>query len=164
MNALPFLIGGVAAMGSLMKGIGEAQQLSAQADAAKYNAAVLRQQSDQALRTSAAEEATQRRQAEQVLGTQRAAIAESGLGFGGSAADVMRESRIEAELDALNIRYKGQLESRNLLSAAALEKYKAATARRQVPLAYVGAGTSALSEGVSGYVGGGRLSKFLRTS
>lgn len=55
-------------------------------------------------------EEQQRRQARLEAGKRRAAIAQSGTGFDGSNADVERQSQIFAELDALNIRYQGELE------------------------------------------------------
>ena len=76
-----------------------------------------------AQQTSAAEEA-QRRSARQVLGAERAGIAQAGVGFGGSSLDVMRRSTANAELDALNIRYAGDLERYGILNKIEMEKYQ----------------------------------------
>lgn len=54
------------------------------------------------------QEATQRRSAREFLGRQSAAFAQAGVGAG-SSTDVMKDSSVDAELDALNIRYRGQL-------------------------------------------------------
>lgn len=64
-----------------------------------------------------------RRESRLALGKQRAAMAQSGVGLDGSNADVERQSQIFAELDALNIRYQGQLESSALLEQA--DEYEA---------------------------------------
>lgn len=62
----------------------------------------------------AAEEA-QRRQAREVLARQRAAIGQSGFTNSGSFAKVQEQSAVEAELDALNIRYGGTLRRQGML-------------------------------------------------
>lgn len=67
-----------------------------------------RQQGEMASEAALQEEVTQRHSARQFLGRQAAAFAEAGVGPGSSTA-VMNQSAVNAELDALNIRYKGQL-------------------------------------------------------
>ena len=54
-------------------------------------------------------EERQRREAAQLLGKQRAAMLQNGTGAGGSNLDVARQSAVEAELDALNIRYNSEV-------------------------------------------------------
>lgn len=88
--------------GSIIQGIGAKK-------AGAYNARVLRMQGKVAEEQALVSEAAQRRENQQFLGKQAAAFAESGVGYGGSALDVMNQSATEAELDALTIRYKGQL-------------------------------------------------------
>lgn len=88
--------------GTLLHGVGAKKQ-------AAYNARVLRMQGKVAEEQALVSEAGQRRENQQFLGKQAAAFAESGVGYGGSALDVMSQSAKEAELDALTIRYKGQL-------------------------------------------------------
>ena len=50
-----------------------------------------------------------RRESRQVLAVQRAAVAESGGGFGGSHRLLMAQDAALAELDALNVRHDGAL-------------------------------------------------------
>ena len=84
----------------------------------RENAALLRQQGKVAQDQAFADEQAQRREARQVLGAQAAATAESGTGMGGSNAILLRQSQIEAELDALNTRYGGQVKRAGLYSEA----------------------------------------------
>lgn len=58
---------------------------------------------------SAQRELQVRAQGEQVLGAQAAAIAESGVGFGGSSRKVQEQDALGVEMDALNTRYEGLL-------------------------------------------------------
>lgn len=112
-----------AAVGALVEGRQESREARMAAKAEKYqrdialnNAAAVGQQ------TSARIE-EQRREAKQILGTQRAGIAESGTAFSGSNSDVIRQSTINAELDALNIGYGGEMERTGLLNEAAAHDY-----------------------------------------
>jgi hypothetical protein len=73
--------------------------------------------------TSQAEEA-QRREARQLMGAGRAAIAQSGVGFGGSSADIMKQSATNAELDALNIRYAGTIERMSILNEIGMMEFE----------------------------------------
>jgi hypothetical protein len=73
--------------------------------------------------TSQAEE-QQRRESRQLLGAGRAAIAQSGIAMTGSAADIMKQSATNAELDALNIRYAGTLERMSILNEIGMLNYE----------------------------------------
>lgn len=88
--------------GALMSAVG-ALQAGANADrVGQYNAAAAQQQ-------AAADEATQRRRANALLGQARANAGASGIELSGSPLEVIANSAAEAELDALNIRYGGQV-------------------------------------------------------
>jgi hypothetical protein len=82
-----------------------------QASAAQrgYGALLARENSKMVGDQTAARELAVRRDAAQTLGEQRAAVAESGTGFGGSNGLIMAQDSALAELDALNTRYEGQL-------------------------------------------------------
>lgn len=156
----PFLLAGSAALSAIQaisSGEQAGQNADAQAAAASYNATVQRQQADQAFSVANAEEERQRRAGRAVLGQQRAAVAEAGGGFGGSAFDIMSDSAAAAELDALNIRYQGQLQARGHRAQAGLSDYEAAMSRynaRQARIGgYIGAGAALLS-GAARYAGG----------
>jgi hypothetical protein len=121
MQALPFLI---SASGALVQG------QDAQA-AGNANAAALGQQANTAAAQGYADEQTQRRQARQLTGTQAAAVAQAGAGMGGTTAKVIEQSGINAELDALNIRYGGLQKASGLLAQAQAEKAQGKAAARQ---------------------------------
>lgn len=136
-------------IGALRGGQQQQQMYNAQAQAEAYNAAVKRQQADTVQQVYGQREEQQRRNARLLAGKRRAAIAESGTGFGGSNLDIENQSEVMAELDALNIRYEGQLESKGLLDAAALDDYSAGLYRRSGGYArrtgYLAAGSAILS-------------------
>lgn len=104
--------------------MGKAQQKSHEYTAQQLDqaAAVENQQGN-------AREEAQRRQASQILGTQRAMTAQGGTGMGGSAADVMQQSAINAELDSLMIRYESNIKSKGMKEAAVGERYAGAVAK-----------------------------------
>jgi hypothetical protein len=61
-----------------------------------------------------------RRESDQLLGAQRAAIAESGTGAGGSNGLIMAQDAALAELDGLTERYEGRLKMTELDNQADL--------------------------------------------
>lgn len=69
-------------------------------------------------------EEQQRREARQLLGAGRAAVAQSGIAMTGSAADIMKQSATNAELDALNIRYAGTLERQSILNEIGMMNFE----------------------------------------
>jgi hypothetical protein len=103
----------------------EQKQLLAQAEAEQYNAALALQRAEQTGKAYGQREDQVRREARSAAGARRAAAAQSGLGTTGSMADVERQSQVAAELDALNVRYQGQLESRALTEEAKQAQYRA---------------------------------------
>lgn len=114
-----------------MQAIGAIQQGNSAQAAANYNAAILDQNATVERQQAGAREDAKRREARMILGSQRAAFAQSGGGMGGSAADVMQESAINAELDALTLRYEGDLRARGMNAEAAGERFAGAQAQRQ---------------------------------
>ena len=88
--------------------IGQKQAGDDAAFQAETNAMIHRQEGKVAEQQSLTAEGTQRQNAREFLGRQAASFAEAGVS-GGSAARVMNQSAINAELDALNVRYRGQL-------------------------------------------------------
>ena len=106
----------------------------------KTDARNLGARADQVIAETGAAEEAQRRQATQALAKMQAAQAQSGL-VGGSTADVYRQSAIDAELDALNIRYEGYSRASALKQQAKATK-KSATAAGI--LGAIGAGATAV--------------------
>lgn len=109
---------------ALGEGRNQRYQINQQREIQKFN--IKNQEQNAALKaqqTSQAEE-QQRRESRQLLGSQRAAVAQSGVGFGGSSDAIMRQSSAAAELDALNIRYAGDLERMGILNDIEMMKYQ----------------------------------------
>ena len=144
------------AISSIQAGQAQAASYKSQAQASEYNATIQAQNATVARQQANAREELQRRQARQVLGAQRAAIAQSGTGLSGSNADIYGQSAANAELDAMNIRYEGELDARGLLAQSELSKYDAKVAKMNAKTAkkggYLGAG-SALLSGATNYLG-----------
>lgn len=132
-----------------VKAIGAIQQGSAAKAAGDYNASMLEQSAAVERQQTAAREDAKRRETRMVLGSQRAAFAQSGGGLGGSAADVMQQSAINAELDALTLRYEGDLRARGMQADATSERFAGKQAQRQ---GYFSAAGSILS-GAGEYMG-----------
>ncbi|OWT68092.1 MULTISPECIES: hypothetical protein [unclassified Achromobacter] len=147
---------GVAAV-AVVGSIKSSQDQEAQADAAQStNQANATQQlaNMQAVEAQAsAQEEAQRRQSGAYLGKQRAALGDSGTGSLGSGSnfDVARQSAVSAELDALNIRYGGELRGTQYLQSA--YNYQAGADAAGAQAAQIGSTmyTSAALAGVSSY-------------
>lgn len=139
------------AAGAVAGGYAESKQSKARAQADQYNALVGRQKSEAVLSAANQQEEQQRRVARLASGERRAAIAESGAGLGGSNADIDRQSEVMAELDSLNIRYGGQLQSGGLLNQSNLDEASARSNKRAaksaVTMGYLGAATKLLTAG-----------------
>lgn len=104
-------VAGVA--GGVADGQASAAQRAFSSQAARDNARTVGDQS--AMRQEA-----MRRESDQLLGGQRAAIAESGTGAGGSNGLIMAQDAALAELDALTERYEGRLKMTGLDNQADL--------------------------------------------
>lgn len=99
-------------------------QYKAQADANAYNAAVAKQRAESAQAAYGQREEQQRRENRLLLGKARAAAAESHTGLTGTNADVLEQNAVWQELDALNIRYAGDLEATALKNEAGLDTWQ----------------------------------------
>jgi len=114
----------ISAIGAIQQGKAAEAQAEAQDQANKYNARVKEIQAGVEREAAGRREEQQRRKARQVLGEQRAALAQSGIGMMGSALDIEEQSATAAELDALNIRYEGEMAAKGLLYDAEAEKFE----------------------------------------
>ena len=163
MMALPLLgaATGAAATGSALgaamlgaTGLQVAGQLSAAraAEAAgQANATMYRQQADLTRQQGGARQESQMRRAREILGQQRAAIGQAGIGWGGSAQDVLEQSATNAELDTLNIGYEAELQARGLMHKATLSEWEGKQRKRA---GYMQAATTVLGSAAN-YFGGG---------
>nr|WP_186266880.1 hypothetical protein [Burkholderia gladioli] len=152
-----------------MSGINQSKQYGQQADALDRNAALSDQQAQQVFAQGVQREETQRAQAGQQLGAQRAAVAESGFNPNtGSALDVQVQSARNAELDALQTRYQGILQGTSLEDQATQQRYQASVTRASSRSSLLTGGISAaasalggltsyakLGGGITGALGGG---------
>jgi hypothetical protein len=126
-------------------------QYAANQQTAQYNAAVAKQRAETTRAVYGQREDQQRREASFVMGKQRAAGAQAGLGLGGSTADVTGQSAVMAELDALNIRYAGEMEAKGLLSQSDLYSAEAGNYGTQSSYAKTGSMLGVASAALSGY-------------
>lgn len=150
------IIGAVAAAASTAAaGVQASSAASAQSKASQYNADALHLAGQSASNTAAANEATSLRRSASDLGEQSAAFGEANIGTGGSAADVMKQSRNNAQLDALDIWYGGELDRRGDENAASMERFNSLIEKRNSDTALIsggiGAGTKLLMGGANAY-------------
>lgn len=117
------------AVGALVEGRQQANDLRNRAELEQYQADIAKTNMEVSGRQYSAREEALRRQARQALGAQRAAIAESGTGFGGSNQALIGQSTANAELDALNIRYQGALERAGFKGEISMREYNKSALR-----------------------------------
>lgn len=129
--------------------MGNIQESKAASQAAKFNAQVAsnnqvlaeRQQKD-ALERGKEDELNLRRQVAGLKGTQRAAFGASGVALdSGSPADVLTDTAVLGELDALTVRQNAQreaygygIQATNFATEAAFQKSRAKSAKSMLPL------------------------------
>lgn len=139
--ALPYIEAGVAVAGTAAQMQNQQNQAKFQAKSAELEDKV---NADQAARE---EEAT-RRDSDAFFGRQRAAIAESGLGYGGTTGMLVDQGAKLAELDALNVRYSGGVRGAGLLSESRAARVSGKAAGRTGSLL---AGAQLLNSGAKIY-------------
>lgn len=149
MEALIIASTAMAAVGAIKQGQAQEASYKAQANAQEYNAQVARNNAQVASEQANAQEEQQRRKFGALQGQAVAGIAQSGTGFDGSNADILKQNAINNELDALTIRYEGQQKSSGLMAQAALDQYGAGVSRMNgknaMTAAYLNAGSQLLS-------------------
>lgn len=146
------------AVGAIQQGISQSNAYKAQAQAQEASAKIAQMNADIARQQGNANEEAQRRRSAQIIGAQRAGIAEAGIGMDGSGADLLEQSAGFAELDALNIRYNSQLQSNAFMNQSSMDLWQAQQSRKRASDAmtsgYLNAGASALN-GYGGYLKNG---------
>lgn len=130
-----------------MSAVGTVYSAQSTSRAAKYNEAVSQQNAVAARDSARVEEQRQRMQSFKQIGSMRANAAASGVSLD-SFADVLADSETNAELDALLIRHGGELQARGYENTAALEDYRAKTAKTS---GYIGAAGDLLGGAARGY-------------
>ena len=124
MAAIPIIGMFLNAASSISQGSANYDQMTKNSDALKFNAATYRVNAENILSQAAQNEATQRRRSAVQLGQARAAVAESGIGFEGTGGQLIEQSVMNAEMDALNIRYAGVLAAKGMESQAKMADYQ----------------------------------------
>lgn len=154
MEALLIASTAMAALGSIKQGQAQSASAQAQAQAQEFNATMARNNAQMASEQANAAEEQQRRKFDALQGQAIAGIAQSGTGFDGSNADILKQNAISNELDALTIRYQGQNQAKGLMAQADLDQFGAGVSRMNaksaMTAAYLNAGSQLLS-GASKY-------------
>lgn len=164
--ALSVASAAMGAIGAIQQGNAAAASAKSEAYASQYNAQVNRQRANLALLQGNAQESQQRREARREAGNLRAGLVENGMDLSsGTGADLVYESSLNSEMDALNIRYGAQLNAQGYQAQAALDDNSASAARARAKQArvggYVGAAGSILTGAGQAYQGyqAGRAAK-----
>ena len=111
-------------IGQMQQANSQAANYRAQQQMSERNATIMEQNAGIERSQANQREESQRREARMILGSQRAALSQSGIGAGGSAADIMAQSASDAELDSLTLRYEGDMRARGLMVEAEGERYQ----------------------------------------
>jgi uncharacterized protein involved in type VI secretion and phage assembly len=115
--------------GAMEQADAQAENARAQAAALDYQATIDRNNAKAASEAANAREEQQRRQFRSMEGQARAGIAQSGTGFEGSNADILKQNEVLGELDALTIRYEGDNKAKGLIAQSQLNTYNAGVSR-----------------------------------
>lgn len=145
---LPIFSMGLGALGTVMTAQSQAAGMEFQAKIDQRNADIANRNAEITNQQTASREDSLRREQRQQQGALRAALGQAGIGLLGSATDVYRQSTTNAEMDALNLRYAGHLESIGLLNQSDALRASAAMGRANASATrtagYIGAATTLL--------------------
>jgi hypothetical protein len=136
-------LGSLGALGGLASAAGSIAQAGSQGDITEYNAKIAQNQEIAARQKAEFDEQRQRQQARLFAGKQRNVISESG-GELLDAGDVLGMTAEEAEIDALAIRYGGNIAAQSARQSGALAK---ATGKQAQTASYAKAGQTLLTSG-----------------
>lgn len=136
-------LGSVLTAGSAVVGaVSAVGQGIAASNAAKYNAAVQRNQAEAETLQSVAKATEVATRTRQKVASTRAAFAQNGFEISGSPLDIVNAVAQQGELEQLTALYDGSQRARGLRASAELNDYQAKNA---MTAGYIGAGTSILS-------------------
>ena len=131
--AVPALIAAtvVSAAGSIQQGNAAAASYNSQAAASDYNAAINTQNADAAGKEGTQRELMTRTQQALQMGEARAAAGEAGIGGaqGSSLGTALEQDSVNAELNALGVRYERDTQRNAYLEQSAMNTYDAGVAR-----------------------------------
>lgn len=132
---------GFMAAGGGLKAYSALRQGNAEYQAQEMNAQVNEQNAALAESQALEDERKQRLMTKKLIGSMRANYGASGVTLEGSPMEVIEESAMQAELDALNIKHAGKARATQYRNQAALARYYGKEART---LGYLGAAGSLL--------------------
>jgi hypothetical protein len=119
------ILAGAAVAGLATSAVGSIAAGNAANNAANYNAAVDRNNSIQAQNAADAQSVVQDQNTKAKLGAQKVAYAASGVDPNtGTPLDVMTNTAVQGKLDALTLRYGGQVQGLRDQSAATIAEYQ----------------------------------------
>lgn len=155
-------------LGGVMGAKGANQAARAAQQVAEYNAQVAENEAILLQREKTAEEANLRRQSERFIGTQRVAVAKSGIQMSGSALQALADTYFNRERDAARIQYASSIQQVQKESEANLARIEgraqAAAFRMQGQQSLLSGFTGALSTGMQlGAFGPSSKPSYLRT-
>jgi hypothetical protein len=129
----------------------QADNYKAQAKQDEINAQIARDAAVRAGQEANANEDAQRRQTAVRMGAQTASLAENGMIGSQTGADLVADSALNAELDALNIRYAGKLKQQGFYQEADNFARSAQANRKNAKGAIIGGLFSAGSQALTSY-------------
>lgn len=141
--AIPWIAAAVSGVGAITSAVQKS-------DASAANAATMGYEAKTASAQGYEAEAAQRRKTGVILGSEIAAAGQAGAGFGGSTGRSINQSALNMEKDALNIRYKAQLQKWGYSTQAGNIAYEG---QQQANSDYLRAGGSLLRGYSGNYLG-----------
>lgn len=152
-GTMMLVAGGIQVLGAISDAQAQSASYKSEVQAREANAKILNNNAAQASREANVREDMQRERARILRGKQIASTAQSGIGFEGSGGDLIEQSDINLEMDALSIRYEGEARRQNLNTQSTMERHQAGVARNNARSArtsgYFSAIGSAASAGAS---------------
>lgn len=134
----PVALGVAAIAGGVVSGIGAYNSQMTNATNYSMQAAGLERDIAAEKEASAYEIARTRETVQKTLGSARAGYGANGLALSGSAAEVLRDSSIEGELDLASIRWNSDVKIGNLEYQKQIAKQNAKASKAAAPLAFFG--------------------------
>lgn len=129
--AIPFIMVGMAVLGTVMSANAQKEQGEAAKKTAEYNAGISRRNAEISMDQAATDAEAQQRDARRRAGAMRAGYGASGVTMEGSPLDVLEDSAITAELDRQNILYKGRIRALGFEDEATLYDMSGSNAEKQ---------------------------------
>lgn len=142
-----------AMIGAGVSAVSAISSASQQKSAAEYNAKVAENQAIATRQQAEANAQMQERQSRLKIGKMQSTYAASGITSEGSPMEILEQSAREAELDRMNILWRGETGATGLENTATLDKYKAGNAMTSGYLSAAGSIFSGASKAMGGTSG-----------